>query len=242
MEKKTPESILFEQVDEVNDGILQEVPEDKQKPRIGDPEWTDYVLSLLEDGEAITIKDKKLPKTDALRRISSKILGKLVKSKAHSLQLIPTDKGLIAVVSHELIIDRYGEEGLLEVWGVADVREDCLTFPFNQHVTANASTKAMGRAYRDALQLQVCVAEELNNVGELVVVEDPEDAGPASSEQKSGIKGICRRLNIDVDKFINMGSTKHKNIDKVLKGTARQMMSVLNGYQSGKEIPEDIKI
>lgn len=239
---KSPETALFEQIDEVDEGALREIPEGKQKPRLGDPQWTEYVLSLLSDNEAVTIKDKKLPKTEGLRRLSTKIFGKVLKSKAHPPQLVLTEKGLVSAVNHELIVERYGDEGIVEVWGVADVREECLTFPFNQHVTSNCSTKAMGRAYRDLLQLQVCVAEELNNVGELVVVEDPEDACPIDSNHKKAILSTCKRLGIDVDKFINFGPFKHSSLDKVLKGTGRRMMAVLNGYQSGEEPPSEIKL
>lgn len=239
--EKTIESALFEQV-EVNDTTLLDIPHDKTHPRIGDVGWTEYILSLLEDGEAVIIKDKKLPKAEALRRITTKVFGKIVKSKAHPPQIYFNEKGMISVVNHELIVDRYGDEGLKEVWGVADVREECLVFPFSQHVSSNASTKALGRAFRDMLELQVCVAEELNNIGELIVVNDPEDAGPAESSQKKAIQSLCRRMNIDVNKFINSGSNKHKNIDEVLKGTAKKLISILNGYQSGdnNSIPEEI--
>lgn len=238
---KTAESELFEQIESVDDNALKDIPDSKMKPKLGDENWTEYVLSLLTDKEVVSNKNQRLPKTDGLRRIVNKVLGRIIISEAHVLDSVSEANHFTATVGHRLVID-CGDDNHITVSGVADASEGNLSPPFNMYVTANASTKALGRALRDALQLQVCVAEELNNIGDLVVVEDPEDAQSADSAQKKAIISTCKRLGIDVDRLLNMGSFRHKNLDSVLKGTARRVMSVLNGYQSGNTIPDEIKL
>jgi hypothetical protein len=240
---KSAEAELFEEVQEVNDNVLAPISDENKKPMLGDIGWTDYVLSLLEKNEFVLVKEKRIPKTEGLRRISTKIFGKVVRSNSNPVQVLYTENGLITVATHELGIERYGNEGLVEVTGMGDAREEFLSTPFNQYVSANASTKAMGRAYRDLLQLQVLVAEELNSVNDIITTsDDPDDIKPADSAQQKAIVSTCKRLGVDVDKFISFGSFKHSSIDKVLKGTARKMMAVLNGYQSGTEIPKEIQL
>lgn len=235
------EKQLFEQVESIDDNILQDIPEEQRKPVIGDVNWTDYVLSLLEDKEFVLVGNKRIPKTDGLRRISAKYFGKVIESSSSLANAIYTDNGLISIVIHKLVIEKYGDEGYVTVVGLGDAREQFLSSPFNQYVSANASTKAMGRAYRDLLQLQVLVAEELNSINDLKISDDPEDLLPINDTQKAGIRSTCKRLGIDLNKFINYGPFKFNSLDKVLTGTGVQMMATLNGYQNGKEIPEDIQ-
>lgn len=234
---------MFEQVEPVEGSVLDPKMETNKKPKLGDVEWTDYVLSFLQPNEVVDNKGQKLPKTDGLRRICNQIMGEIIYSKSLPPNVFMTDRGLVSVVTHELKILR-GDGQLIEIGGVADCREDCLTAPFNQYVTANASTKAMGRAFRDAMQLQVLVAEELNNRNDLIVVdsEESEDLQPITSAQIAGIKSLCKRLKIDLQAFINQGSFKYDKLEKVLIGTAKGMMALLNSYQNGKEVPEEIKL
>jgi len=52
----------------------------------------------------------------------------------------------------------------------------------------------------------------------------------------------CKQLNIDVVKFINMGSENYKSVEDIKKKTASKMLSMLNEYQTkNKETPKDIK-
>lgn len=241
---KNPESELFEQVQSIEDNTLLPIPDDKKKPIWGDESWSDYVVSLLTDKEVVNVKGKKVPKTDGLRRIANKLLGRVRLSKSCVKECPSESNHFTAVVEHTLSFESY-EGTYLEVTGAADASAEHLDDPFNKYVTANASTKALGRAYRDALQLQVFVAEELNDINDMVISgseEDLEDAGPAESAQKRAIQLVCNRLEIDIIKFINLGAFKHKDIDQVRKGTAKKMMSILNGYQSGTEIPIEIKL
>lgn len=233
---------MFEEVVSVDDNALLQVDESKRKPRITDPGWTDYILSLLSDDEKVVNKknSKSFPKTEGLRRVSNTVLGKVLVTKPHVGNVIYTDKGLIVIALHELVIERSGGEGQLEAWGMSDAREEFLNHPFNKYVSANASTKAMGRAYRDALQLKVCVAEEVNDVQDLTGPEDPEDAQPITDAQKAGIATVCKKLGIDCRKFVSRGPFPSRSIDEVYVGTARKMMAALNGYQTGTPIPENI--
>lgn len=237
------EATLLDEVEEVDDSILQTVEDGLKKPTMGSPEWTQYILDQLTDKEVVNIKDKKFPRMDGLRRICTDKYGRIAASNSSITNAIYTERGLICVAEHTLTVERYGDGEIKTVTGVSDAREEFLQPPFSQYVSANSSTKAMSRAFRDMLELQVLVAEELNSVSDIITQEEPEDAQPADDAQKSAIKTVSRKLGIDVSKLINMGPIKHTSLDKVLKGTARKIMSILNGYQDGtNNIPDEIKI
>ena len=62
-----------------------------------------------------------------------------------------------------------------------------------------------------------------------------------SNDQIRFMDTKCKQLNIDVVKFINMGSESYKSVEDVKKKTASKMLSILNEYQTkNKETPEDI--
>lgn len=239
--EKSKEAELFEEV-EVDDSTLKEIPEDKRKPTIGDPKWTDYILSLLTEKEYVTIKDKKIPRMDGLRRVCNLVLGRVYSSESYVVGSPDQNNNFTATVQHTIKIKQSDGYDDLVITGVADASREYLQHPFNQYVVANASTKAMARAYRSALELQVLVADELNSVNDLN--SDDEDGQPIESAQKAAIRSLCKRLSIDVDLFINSGAFSYKSLDQIPRGTARQMVGILNGYQSNpdKKIPEDIKL
>lgn len=242
---KPIEEQMFDQVESVDDSTLAPIPVEKQKPRMGDPEWNEYVLNQLTEKELVVDKknpERRFPKVDGLRRISNKILGRVVRSESNVLMPATENNNMTVTVAHTLQIASSNDcEEDIVVTAVADASFHTLDEPFNKYLASNASTKAMGRAYRDALQLQVCVAEEVNSIKDLIR-EDPEDAQPITGVQKKGIESTCKKLGIDCKKFLKLGPFPFRDIDDVPVGTAKKMMSVLNSYQSGTEIPEEIKL
>lgn len=231
---KSKEEELFEQVDSIDDAALARIPEEKSKPRMGDPDWSDWVLSQLAPDE----RDQKnnLPKTAGLNRLVYKILGRIIRSETHYVHVPEETNGFTSTVLHTLVIEpRDGGENQIFT-GVGDANDRNCDAPFSRYLSPIASTRALGRACRDALMIKGATAEEISQVA-----NDGDDV-PASSAQKTGIQTLCKRLSIDVDKFINMGQFKFRSLDRVPTGVAESMMGLLNKYQQGTEIPGGIKL
>jgi len=68
-----------------------------------------------------------------------------------------------------------------------------------------------------------------------------EETNDINYDQIMFIDTKCRKLNIDVEKFINSGESNYKNIYEVKKDVASKMIKRLTELSSGsKQITEDI--
>lgn len=134
-------------------------------PAYGSDDWQDYVLSLLKPSEQL----EGHPRCFGLRRIAQMLLGPIVSSKASTVSVIPVGESRAVTINYEITIDWKldrsiflgGQDtGLYRVFGgVADCVEDIKT-PYGKHPAASAETKAMSRALKQALCLNVLSAEE----------------------------------------------------------------------------------
>ena len=135
-------------------------------PAYGSDDWQDYVLSLLKPSEQL----EGHPRCFGLRRIAQLLLGPIVSSKASTVSVIPVGESRAVTINYEITIDwkldrsiflgTQDINGLYRVFGgVADCVEDIKT-PYGKHPAASAETKAMSRALKQALCLNVLSAEE----------------------------------------------------------------------------------
>lgn len=241
MSEQTAEQALFDEV-EIDDSALADIPEDKRKPTMGDEKWTEHMLSFLTKKEFTKHNEKEYPTTAGLRRLCTSKFGKILRSVSSLVDAPSENNGYTATVEHELLIREYGTDDELVFTGVADANARNTDPPYNRFLSPNASTKALGRALRDAMQLQIAVAEELSKIAEKEAAEaDDEDFKPIESAQKKAIEAVSKKLGIDVDKLINLGKIKFGSIDELSKGKSRSVMSLLNRYQAGTDIPDNIK-
>jgi len=99
------------------------------------PEWTDYVLSLMESHE----KDQGHPKVDGLRRVALKLLGPYeIRS---DVKQVPGDSnGYRATVTANIIFSEYGV-GVRTYSGSADVSKANTAKEFANHPIATAETR-----------------------------------------------------------------------------------------------------
>lgn len=200
-------------------------------PSMSSKEWTGYVLSEL---DATELDDNGNPSTAGLRRIAEKLLGPIVETDVNIVQAPSQQNGMIAAVEYRLsiewILDDAAQTPIRTFCDVADASTLNTDEPFSLYLTAIAATRAEGRALRKALKLHgVIIAEE---VSKSTLAENTIDmSGAITSTQINGIDALCKRLNINVMNFINVGQTKYKKIEDVSKASAAKMMALLNTWQ-----------
>ncbi len=237
---KSKEQELFDAVESIDDTVLADIPAGSRHPKMGDLDWSDYVLTFLDPSEFNTHKGNKLPKTEGLYRIIERVLDcQIIKSDPDLLD--KSDDGVVTV-KHTLELLMNNQPGLVKTFGgLCDVSTSNLDPPFSKYLAANGGTRAKGRALRDALRLKVCVAEELSTVAE-EEAEIDKALSPASGVQKAAIKNMCSKLKINVDKFISSGEYKYATLDKVPYGKAQLMHVTLNNWSKTPEgIPASLK-
>lgn len=218
---------------EVDDSLILPSGENK-RPGVSDPAWTSFVLSFLEKDE----KDEEhgYPKTDALPRLIEKLVGSIIESSSIVINSPSIDNSLTAIVSHKIIIHCF-DDMVRTFTGVAEASPLNLDKPYDKYPTAIASTRAKGRACRDALKLKnTIVAEEISKVA------NDSDETMISTSQIYGLKSMCKRLDVNMDKFLKSKYGYFSNIKDLDRTFAQSMLSDLHKIESGDlEISEDLK-
>lgn len=209
--------------------------EEPKAPKIEDPDWLDYVMSLFEPDEL----DDGYPKANGLRRIVRKVFGPIIKAYPHTVQ-IPTPQNLMratveftVVVLNKKQLDQDEVPYEMHFADVADAYIDNIKGDvFASFPPAIASTRAEVRALRKMLNIGIVAAEELPdpNFSKSVAGEIPDSL-------VNKIDSKCGFLNINVMKFINMGRGKpgkpavFGSIKEVSWALGQKMFSALNVYQ-----------
>ena len=207
----SPVQQLLAEPMEIDDSSL--IENTQRTPGKNDPDWTNYVLGTLPKED----KDEKgFPRAAGLKRLIQKFLGEIIKSQSilRFNQLYQNEAGEIkfsASAEHTLEIQSY--DGLLYTFtGVGGANEYNTDKPYSRYPESVASTRAYVRAMRDALNLNCIAAEELSEVA-----RELEDVPFVSQTE----------LN-----------SEDKSLTKEL---AKQLLSKLNKFQCGEDIPDGIK-
>lgn len=213
--------------------------EEKVRPPMSSPEWTEYVMSHFREDELANGH----PKVDGLRRVIEELLGPVVQDEAE-IKCSPTpENGHTAAVQCRVCIECVYLENpsgsIIRVFtGAADVSCQNAEPEFARFPTALAETRARGRAYRNALRLKTCAAEEMT----AVPVDPQEQRGFIGRGQVSFIDMMCQRLNINATAFIsnwlaeNGKRGAYKAVREISGDDAREMTKLLNHYQ--RHVPE----
>lgn len=208
----------------------------------GDIEWTDHVLSLLNDDEKIAGN----PTTDGLRRIFEKALDCiLIKAESVVTQSPNIENERRATVVHTLtyIINNQSESGITlskTVSGAADVYWGNCDKVYRNHPVAVAETRAEGRALRRALKLRkVVAAEELAKDIDTNHLEE-NNISKVNSTQINFFEVFGKRLNINVIKLLQKLAIDTKNIYNISYDDAVKTITTLSSYQQNNDIPQDI--
>lgn len=217
-----------------------------ESPKRTDPNWTEYVLSLMSEKE----KFNGNPRVDAMRRVVPLVLGPYI--ECYSKVVMPPEPGneRRAVVEYHVIVDVNGRNE--HYAASADAYKGNVSSPpnkkvgFHEYPVAMAETRAAGRALRHCLGLVgVVAAEEVAELGELsgdlraFTAEKKE----ITSGQVNSIQNLCKMNGININKFMNMGDGEYLSLRDVPYDVAVSMTKLLNEYRNGdKPIPEEIKV
>jgi hypothetical protein len=242
------------------DNDFEEIPESlsmeiehpegaEDTPLTTSEEWHDYVMSQFKPNELIDGN----PITAGLRRVVEIVLGEIIETGPTQVfpAQDPNGPGRATVV-YRVILQEYSSGKTKAYSDTADVWHGNTDDLFCAHPVATASTRAEGRALRKALKLRVLAAEELAKKDIISIVQqslnqqatdgewDPNEK--ISSQQANFIDNKCSQLDVNVMKFVNIGSSNYNSINQVSKDTAKNMIVELNKYQNQTaDIPPEIK-
>ena len=197
---------------------------DPDAPDYNSTEWSDYVMTKFDKSELIDGN----PICAGLRRVAELMLGTIIESGPE--QVFPStdpSKPGRATVLYKVVFDWMNTGYIKTYKEVADVWHGNTDDLFCAHPVATASTRAEGRALRKALKIRALAAEELAKKDIVGIVQattadwNPEDT--ISNQQVTFINNKCKQLDIDVRKFVNMGSTHYESINDVTRNTAQKM-------------------
>ena len=236
---------LDEDFEEVDNLVLQEEYDaviDPEAPPYNSREWSDYVMAKFDKSELIDGN----PICAGLRRVSEMMLGTVVESGPE--QVFPStdpNKPGRATVVYKVVFDWMNTGYFKTFREVADVWHGNTDDLYCAHPVATASTRAEGRALRKALKIRALAAEELAKKDIVGIVQattadwNPEDT--ISNQQVTFVNNKCKQLDIDVRKFVNMGSKKYESVSDVTRNTPQKMLRQLNDYQQNGNIPEQVQ-
>lgn len=238
-----------EKIDEIADldnaEVVEDTPdfmeaeEDAMNPT--HPNWTNYVLSQMQPDE----KSNNSPTTDGLRRVTERLIGRIIVSRTDVLDVPRKENDCRATVRVSLTIDVLPElgGGLLEVDGVADVYWGNTDKPYRNFPTATAETRAEGRALRRALRLsKVACAEEMGTVVDHDFEAEERPEGAITETQERYIDVMCKRLDVDLKKTLALLYPQVGTIRNLKYSDFEHLQASLAAYQQDTaSIPGDIK-
>ncbi len=239
MSDETPTSLnkLDVEVQEASPLLIPEVKDEDIIPDMSDPTWSDYVLKQFEEDEVMDGN----PTVDGLRRVTKMLLGDIVESVCHVVQAPVPGNDFSATVEHEVVIawkrDMIRENRRFRE--VADVNITNCDPEFRRFATSTASTRAEARALRKALMLKrVVAAEEVTEVAP----DTTDNPGKITKNQVNFLTQLCKRNDINVMKYINIGKNKFDKLADVPYNVAIKMVGVLSDFQRNpKKIADSIK-
>lgn len=239
MEEEDFDDIVIEE-DTGDEGVVENV---ETEITFTDPEWSSYVLSLLDDSEKMEKNDNVYPFCHGLRRVAQKLLGHV---SGGVRQVIYPERGnmqKVTVVYDLCIEDAHGK--LKSYTEVSDVSVHNTEEFYLAHAAATASTKAESRCLRKAMLLNCATADEIGNISKVESFKTEDTSGefnteePASGPAINYIDKICKKLNINAAKLLeDVVSKKHTEL---IKSDVKQIQAILDDYKGKrKEIPEKL--
>lgn len=212
-------------------------------PDMLSPEWNDYVMQFFTDKELIDGN----PLTAGLRRVAEMLVGEIISSKPIDVQRLETGDpiGKTTVIYEVQFLVKNGDKEYVKTYAdVSDVWAGNTDDLFAVHAPATAATKAEGRALRKALKLRVVAAEELckKDVSQYLSQQSGQMEERIKPEQIKYIDLNCKKLDIDVNKFINSGEKVYNTVYEVKRETAAKMIDQINKIKRGdQDLKEDLK-
>jgi len=227
----------LKQIEDASTDLLDDLTEEAEredvtgvvkKAEVEEVEEKVNILDYLTDKEKVNGH----PTVNGLRRIINERFGWIASNVSKVIQCPDPSNENRATVTVEIDIECYNDK-FLRTSGCADVCKYNTPSHFYRHPVATAESRAEGRAYRKALNLNIATAEEMGNFQDLT--DDP-----IKDSQKAMITKVCSRCNINEDKFLASHNLDKETLSKVSSEEGKKLCSELNSYQSLNEVPEEL--
>ena len=190
------------------------------------PEWDDFVMSQLDPSE---LADGH-PRVNGLRRVAELLLGDIIQSTPVDVHPVaPRDESQRSTVGYSVTFLWF--DGTERVYAdVADVHSQNQDPEFLKYSVATAATRAEARAFRKALKLKKCAAEEMGPKSDSKPQTKTQEnvvSEAISGQQIKFINKRCKDLDIDAVKLINKDGEKYDVIEDMTKVEAKALIDFL---------------
>lgn len=189
------------------------------------PDWTEFVMSQLQDSEKVGDK----PRAIGLVRVVGQVLSPIVENET-----------IVHVVTQDYaaVTERIRLQNGFVASGSAEVSVHNCQEPYSKYPLASASTRALGRAVKTILKLNVLTAEEGNDisVGSNEVVE-----GKISDTQTRFIDILSQRISINPEKSAGHILGKEvQSLTDLTHGEALLIQNELEVWANDKALVPDV--
>ena len=205
-----------------------------------DLEWTDHVLSLLNEDEKISGN----PTTDGLRRIFETVLNCTVIDASPTVVQSPdlaNERRATVVYSMSYVLNDSSVPEAIKyrtVSAAADVYWGNCDKVFRNHPVAVAETRAEGRALRKALKLRKVVTAD--EIAKEVVDHENDNTNTINNSQLNFFDVFGKRLNINIKRLLDQLAINSSNIYNISYDDAVKTITTLSGYQQNNDIPKEL--
>lgn len=192
---------------------------EQEAPPFASPEWTDYILSLLTDDEKV----KGNPRTEGLVRITRMLFDDVEFPNPQVHHVSPE----YAAVTAAVLV--HGKQYV----GSAEVHPGNTDPPYVKYPLATAETRALGRAVKRFLCLNILTAEETSRVADLTIPQSDEDRteGSITTTQVKMIERHSKSLDFDVKKVIVSVVGNHDKVNDLSHAEALKVLKQLDEWK-----------
>lgn len=209
-------------------------PQGEKQVKYGDPEWSDYVMTLFTEDE---LYKGKHPTLNGLRRVTEKHLGQIITSEAVELKssLDHTSTGRAYCVYKISINNFLGSRHYRTFTGCGGSYEGNTDPTYAVYPECIAEGRAEARAFRKALMITVVAADEIKgnekaafeSVINTVQQEDYDENEVLSETQLKVIEKSAKRKGIDVESYLD-DYKKKNNKETLTKQDGIEILKFLN--------------
>jgi hypothetical protein len=203
-----------------------------------DKDWNDFVLSQFTDDE----KFHNNPTLNGLRRLTELLIGEIISITTNIVQVPSNDNSYraSAICSIKLLCR---DDIIKQFDGAGDAFEGNVNNVFSKYLISMAESRSECRCLRRALRLKNVAAEELSDTEMVVETTNSIDNNTNITEnQINFIDILCKRLNINVQKYILSQYPNMKKINELTYQNSLDVQKQLSEFQQATEsIPETIK-
>lgn len=205
----------------------------------GSPEWHNYVMGCFNPDELMD----GYPKVNGLSRVANLVLGDIISSKAVDV-LVTHGENRSVTVNYEVQIEwklntpigfgNMNHNSQIRTFGGLSCCTEDLSSVFGRHPAAVAESKALGRALRKALSINIIAAEEML-AGSDESAPKAKPTSPITKPLQDVIKVKANALNLSLEKVIADWLGEKRELSKFTVQEGRDFFEHINTFQQAKK-------